>query len=55
MRACQAFVAAVAVFGLSVVASGCCCPCAYAATGGVPDVAQAVRAEVAPRLPVQAR
>ena len=55
MRALQSVFAAVVVVGCSVVAAGCCCPCAYAATGGVPDVAQAIRPEVAPRLPLQAR
>jgi hypothetical protein len=36
------------VVGVAVAAAGCCCPCAYAATGGVPDVVAAVRPELAP-------
>lgn len=39
---------------VAVVASGCCCPCGYVSSGGVPDVAQAIRPEVAPRFVPQA-
>ena len=48
MRAVAAAVGCVVV----VVASGCCCPCGY--VGGIPDVAQQVRPELAPAAPVQA-